>query len=124
MIDYGSRVHQVPPQHHMRPAGAVMGPPATPGMPVPVPRPGTPNIMPRPNQSSAQPARPTPATPMQSTASPGSVSQYRTIQPKPTSGLAGPPHKSPLLPATPQNLALMNPEQVSFASAIPIPVGP
>lgn len=110
-MDFGSRIPHPASQHHMRPSQAgVMGPPATPGMPHQVSRPTTPNTMARP-QPAAQHMRQAAGTHMQMPSSQSNMPQYRSIQPKPTSGLVA-PHKATLLPATPHNLATMNPELV------------
>jgi len=79
---------QPPPQQRQM----LMGPPAAPGM---LPRPPTPGVLRRP---------PTPQDVNRMSPRAGPRPGYPALQPRP---------EQPLLPATPQNLATMNPEQVA-----------
>lgn len=93
----------VPQQHYQSPRAAGPPPPVPAGMTLMMQRQRAPLIpggnVSRPNIVSMASAQPSP---------------YRAIQPKPPSGLMPQQQKSSLLAATPENLATMNPEQVSL----------
>lgn len=118
-----SQAHQ-PPRPHSRPIGTMMGPPAAPSTSRPLsrthqgqpmhalpPRPVTPPaaVTPPPPHAAALQRSPQSQAPFSPHYRPGSPSSVRP-------GLL-PPQKH-ILPATPQNLASMSPEQVTVASVL------